>query len=362
MSAIWVLLHRPPVQRGIRAAVAAGLAWQVAVLLPPLLSDYAFYAPLGAVIAVHPTIADSASAAWRSVLAMLMGFALAYVVYEVTRPVPAALTIALIVALAIGVEQWRRVLRDQASWVSFAAVLMITVGAGEPGPYVLRYAGLTLIGAAIGVLVTFALFPPLQLTQAVEHIARTRTLLAAHLRDLADDLREGLVPEPDAWRDRNRRLNRQLDRLRAAETQVERARRANPRARRWQGRASEIREESRAIDRVAVLVDDVSSLVVEFHPGRRGVDAAGAGTGWLLAEALDSLAAVVCAPRTSDGTAPDRQADDIRRAVTALDRLVILLRSTTLSADEGFYALGAVAVGVRRSLVALGVRDRQPVT
>ncbi|ADB73056.1 hypothetical protein Gobs01_03746 [Geodermatophilus obscurus DSM 43160] len=36
---LWVQLHRPAVQRGVRAAVAAALAWQVAVLLPPMLSE-----------------------------------------------------------------------------------------------------------------------------------------------------------------------------------------------------------------------------------------------------------------------------------------------------------------------------------
>lgn len=215
-------------QRGVRAALAAGLAWQVAVLLPPLLSDYAYYAPLGAVIAVHPTIADSANAAWRSVLAILVGFALAYGVYEVTRAVPNALTIALIVALAVVVERWARLLREQASWVSFAAVLMITVGAGEPGPYVLRYAGLTLLGAAVGVLVTTVLFPPMQLTTAVRRIGHTRDLLAAQLESIAAALRNGEVPEPGDWAERGQELDRTLDQMRAAETLVERARRANP--------------------------------------------------------------------------------------------------------------------------------------
>jgi uncharacterized membrane protein YgaE (UPF0421/DUF939 family) len=354
MKQMWVRLHRPEVQRGVRAAVAAGLAWQVAVLLPPMLSDYAYYAPLGAVIAVHPTIADSASAAWRTVLAMLMGFALAFGVYELTRSVPDALTIALLVALAIGIEQWRRLLRDQASWVSFAAVLMITVGAGQPGPYVLRYGGLTLLGAAIGVLVTAVLFPPLQLTQAVDQIARTRTVLSEHLRDVATTLRDGRVPDPDEWTARNRRLDRELDRMRSAERQVERARRANPRARRWQGRASEVREESRAVDRVAVLVDDLTSLVVEFHPHRRGIDLVEPGTGWVLAETLDSLAGVVCTPyHTTDGSTPDERDTEIARALDALHRLVSLLRTATASDDEGFFALGAVAVGVRRSLATL---------
>mgnify|MGYP004504680511 CR=1 FL=1 len=200
------LLREPGVQRGVRAAVAAGLAWQVAVLLPPMLSEYAYYAPLGAVIAVLPTIADSASAAWRSVLAILTGFALSVVVYELTQAVPNALTVAAIVALAVLVEQLR-LWREQASWVSFAAVLMLTVGLDDPDTYVLRYAGLTLLGAAIGVLVTAVLFPPLQLTRAVDQIGHTRGLLSSHLSDIAATLREGRVPDPDEWTDRNRRLD-----------------------------------------------------------------------------------------------------------------------------------------------------------
>ena len=142
------LLREPWVQRGVRAALAAALAWQAAVLLPPALAQYAYYAPLGAVIAVHPTVADSAAAAWRTVLAILLGFGLAVAVQEVTTPIPGALTIALIVALAIGVEQWR-VLREHASWVSFAAVLMLTVGTADPARYAVGYAGLTLLGAAM---------------------------------------------------------------------------------------------------------------------------------------------------------------------------------------------------------------------
>ncbi|MGY1661160.1 aromatic acid exporter family protein [Geodermatophilus sp. SYSU D00705] len=359
MGILWAQLRRPAVQRGVRAAVAAGLAWQAAGLLPPMLSDYAYYAPLGAVIAVHPTIADSASAAWRSVLAILTGFGLAVAVYELTRPVPSALTIALIVALAIAVEQWG-LWREQASWVSFAAVLMLTVGLDDPDAYVLRYAGLTLLGAAIGVLVTTVLFPPLQLTNAVEQITRTRQALADHLREIAATLHEGRVPDAAEWARRARRLDRELDRMRAAEAQVERARRANPRARRWRGRAAGIRAESRAVDRVAVLVDDLISLVVEFQPHRRAVDHVDAGTGRALADALDGLAGVVATPyHRADGTTPDERDGRIATATAALDRLVALLRTATVSDEEGFFAMGAVAVGVRRGLTALDVHARR---
>jgi hypothetical protein len=351
------LLREAWVQRGVRAALAAALAWQVAVLLPPPLAQYAYYAPLGAVIAVHPTVADSAAAAWRTVVAILLGFALAVTVHELTQPLPGALTIAIIVALAVGIEQWR-MLREHASWVSFAAVLMLTVGAANPARYAVGYAGLTLLGAAIGVLVTTVLFPPLQLTTAVRRIDTTRGLLARHLQDIATGLRRGEVPTPDVWLRRGRELETALDRMRVAEGVVERARRANPRARRWGGSAASIREQSRALDRVAVLVDDLTTLVVEFQPHRRGIDQMDGGTGRVLADALDSLARVVCSPFPMARIDPvmDERDAAIGAADAALQRLTTLLRTSEVADDEGFFALGAVTVGMYRSLDTL--RDR----
>ena len=361
MSRTRELLREPWVQRGVRAALAAALAWQVATLLPPALAQSAYYAPLGAVIAVHPTVADSAAAAWRTVLAILLGFALAVTVHELTSPIPGALTIALIVALAVAVEQWR-VLREHASWVSFAAVLMLTVGVADPAKYAVSYAGLTLMGAAIGVLVTTVLFPPMQLTRAVRQIESTRTLLARHLQDIATGLRCGEVPSPGEWATRGQQLEAALDRMRAAEGVVERARRANPRARRWGGSAASIREQSRAIDRVAVLVDDLTTLVVEFQPHRRGIDRIDGGTGWVLADALERLAGVVCTPHLTSGD--ERNHEDREAAIDAADealqRLTTLLRTSEVADDEGFFALGAVTVGMYRALDTLRVRPRTP--
>jgi uncharacterized membrane protein YgaE (UPF0421/DUF939 family) len=343
------LLREPWVQRAVRAALAAALAWEAAGLLPASIAEYAYYAPLGAVIAVHPTVADSAAAAWRTVLAILAGFALAVTVFELTRSLPGALTIALIVALAVGVEQWR-LIGEQASWVSFAAVLMITVGTADPAEYALAYAGLTLLGAAIGVLVTTVLFPPLQLTAATRSIAETRGLLARHLRDMASGLRRGELPSSGEWVRRGEELEAALDRMRAAEGLVERARRANPRARRWGTSTATVREQSRALDRVAVLVDDLTMLVVEFQPHRRGIDRVDGGTGWVLADALDGLADVACLPYDGEQGARDVA---IRGADTALQRLTALLRTSEVADDAGFFALGAVTVGMHRSLDTL---------
>ncbi|TFV64625.1 UNVERIFIED_ORG: hypothetical protein E4P37_12680 [Bacillus sp. AZ43] len=355
------LLREPWVQRGVRAALAAALAWQAATLLPSALSQYSYYAVLGAVIAVHPTVADSASAAWRTVLAILLGFGLAVVVHEATIAVPAGITIALVVGLAILVEQWR-VLGEHASWVSFAAVLMFTVGADDPARYAAGYAGLTLLGAAIGVAVTTVLFPPMQLTTAVRRIATARALLVRHLRDIAERLRRGQVPSPGEWEGRARELGIALDRMRAAEALVERARRANPRARRWGGTAGSIREQSRALDRVAVLVDDLTTLVVEFQPHSRGVARMGGGTERVLADALERLADVVSTPYPTarkDGD-PDERESAIGGAEAALQRLTTLLRTSEIADDDGFFALGAVTVGMHRALDTLRDRGGEP--
>ena len=352
-------LQQPWVQRAVRAALAAGLSWQAALLLPPALAQYAYYAPLGALIAVSPTVADSASAAWRSLLAILVGFALAVALYEVTAGLPDALAVALIVAVAIVVEQWR-LFREQASWVSFAAVLMLTVGTADPADYAVRYAGLTLLGAGIGVAVTSVLFPPLQLTTAVQRIADTRELLAGHLETIASAVRSGGVPSSSDWAARGVELDRALDLMRSAESLVERARRANPRAPRWQGTAARIREQCRGLDRVAVLVDDLTTLVVEFQPHRRGLDRVDDGTGWVLAEALGALAAVVRHPYHATDTEPDERDAAIAAAVAAADRLTALLRSSGIGDDEGFFALGAVTVGMHRSLQTLEAHVRFP--
>ena len=94
----------------------------------------------------------------------------------------------------------------------------------------------------------------------------------------------------------------------------------------------------------------------------RGIDQVDAGTGWVLADVLDSLAGVVCTPyHTTDGSTPDERDEQIERAVAALRRLVSLLRESTVEDDEGFFALGAVAVGVRRSLTALQAEEPRAV-
>ncbi len=96
-------------------------------------------------------------------------------------------------------------------------------------------------------------------------------------------------------------------------------------------------------------------LVVEFQPHRHGLDRIDGGTGWVLADALDGLARVICTPFP---TGADEQGVDGRDAAIdaadeALRRLTTLLRTSRVPDDEGFFALGAVTIGMYRSLDTL---------
>lgn len=357
MAPLRALLRHPAAQRALRAAVAAGTAWQIAVLLPAPLSDYPYYAPLGAIIAVHPTVADSASASWRTVLAILLGSGLAVGVFTATEPLPTAVTLALLVALGVVVEQWR-VLGENATWVTFAAVFVLTVGSGDPADFVLAYAGLVLLGAGLGVTVTTLLFPPLHLTDAAREIAGTRRLVTAHLTATAALLRAGETLSLEEERAREAELTAALDRMRNAERTVERARRANPRARRWRESAARIRDEARALDRVVVLLEDVTALVAEFQPHRAGGPGPDPDTSRRLAGALDGLAGVVRTPyHDATGTRPDERDHRVHLADRALTGLVERVQRAPVAQDPGHLALAAVAVGVRRALLALDALD-----
>jgi hypothetical protein len=102
--------------------------------------------------------------------------------------------------------------------------------------------------------------------------------------------------------------------VRRAEALVERVRQANPRARRWQEAAARIRAESRALDRVAVLIDDLTALVSERQPHRRG-NQTDVDTAQLLGDALAALAGVLRNPHHSgDGTTPDPRTEQIDAA------------------------------------------------
>lgn len=241
----------------IRAALAASLAWAVAGLLPGPAADYPYYAPFGAVIATTFSLAGSVRESVQSVAAIAVGGAVGWVVDFIPAPEP--LAVALVVIPAVVLAGWRR-LGPMGGWVPTAALFTLIVGHGE-ATYVGAYAGLTLLGAVIGIAVN-AVLPPLPLAPAQDAVARFRQTLATDLGELADLIESDKLPSLADWEREHSSSPRERAQMHTAVTEVGEAAQRNRRARRYSGSIDALREEAQVLDRLGLVVSDLADLLL----------------------------------------------------------------------------------------------------
>lgn len=195
------LLH-PRWSLAVRGAVAAALAWAVGMLAPAPLSEFPYYAPLGAVVATTSTLVRSVRESLQTVGALLLGAAVAVGTDAVLAP--DALSVAVVVGLALLCGGWR-VLGDKGAWVANSAIFVLVLGQGDSTQYIGAYAGLVVVGALIGIAVNF-LLPPLPLTPSDAALDDLRDALVEQVDDLADRLEHRGPLEPGEWERRRRAL------------------------------------------------------------------------------------------------------------------------------------------------------------
>jgi uncharacterized membrane protein YgaE (UPF0421/DUF939 family) len=145
----WFRRH-PTVVLSLKASLAAGLAWVVVRPLGGVADDYRYYAPLGAVIATSATLARSVRDSVQALTAIGLGAGVALLAQAPPLPQLAALVLATGVGVAVG--SWH-LLGRRSSWVPITALFVLLVGDAHPWHYALGYAGLTALGAFVGVAV-----------------------------------------------------------------------------------------------------------------------------------------------------------------------------------------------------------------
>lgn len=211
----------------LKAAIGVTAAWLIARLLPMPLEQYAYYAPLGALLGVAPTVVSS----MRTSIQLLSGIAIGLVIgwalvalewpWYVRAPLAAGLGM-----LFAGVRR----LGEGRVYVAIAGVFVVILGAGDPESYVAGYIAQFGIGLAVGTLVNLVFIPPLAFGYARARVADLKTDLAASADDLAEVLEADWPPDRADWLDEARRRQRYVD---EAEAMVQEAREsgfANPRA------------------------------------------------------------------------------------------------------------------------------------
>jgi hypothetical protein len=141
------LVSRTRILLAAKAAVAAGIAWALALVVNPHTRPY--FAPLAVILIVQPTVYDSLSRAFQRVVGVVLGVAAALAVSHVLTPSGWSIAIIVFVGLLLG---WSVRLGPQGVvQVPISALLVFAVGSVTPG-YGARRVLDTLIGSAIAVL------------------------------------------------------------------------------------------------------------------------------------------------------------------------------------------------------------------
>ncbi|MGY1750017.1 hypothetical protein [Modestobacter sp. SYSU DS0511] len=338
--------RHPRAGLAVKAAVAAAIAWALVQLLPGPAADYPYYAPMGALLATTTSLAGSARESFQTVAAVALGAAIALVADAVTAP--NLVSIATVIGIGVLLSGWNR-LGSARTWVPTAALFVLIFGDRDPLDYVAGYVGLILFGALIGIVVT-ALLPQLPLAPAQEQLARLRDVLAAQLADLADGLEQEHPPTEEEWRRRTHTIDPLLAQMRTAVQEADEARKGNFRARRYRQDAQRQYAQARALERLALLVEELTELLADTERADRDRVTLGPALRPAASTALSRLAGVL---RSVDGGASAAGPDETRAAYDALHQLADALREARRKTDDDLFAASSVVVAIRRALAAV---------
>ena len=214
------------VQLAFKTALACAIAWFIALRLPGEVDQYPYYAPLGALISMYSTVADSVKTSLETLAGLLLGIGLAMLLLLTVGP--HFVTVGLLVFLGVLVAGLPR-LGAGREWVPMAALFVLLVGGSNAGDYSLGYAVQMAVGVAVGIAVNFLLLPPLNFSAVGRSLQQLQSDLARQLEDMAEALRENWPPERKDWATNGESITRLGNQVRQAVQAADRSRKANPR-------------------------------------------------------------------------------------------------------------------------------------
>jgi uncharacterized membrane protein YgaE (UPF0421/DUF939 family) len=325
----------PDLFLAFKAALAAMLAWLVAQSLGSFATEYAYYAPLGALTVVSTTVVTSVRSSLEVVQAILLGAALALGAQLLPVAEPLPLGLAVVVGSLIGASG---VAGEMGGWVPLAAMFVLVAGKGDPVEYSVAYGGLTALGALVGVGVN-VLLPQLPLMPTARAQDRLRAQLAGQLDELATALELEILGERD-WNELRRSLVRTARDAEDMILRARQARRANWKAARWAEVADRQDARGQALHKLTGCVDEVIALVGDQRAEIRNDDPAAAELRARTAIALRAVAALL----RDEGSA-----DDARDAVATLRSRVVHAQAHT---GDHHFAAAAVTLNLEQAVEA----------
>lgn len=327
-----------------KTAAAAAIAWYLAPFVPWADSEYSYYAPLGVLVSMYPTVLGSARAGLQALVGLAIGIALGLGgLLLVSVGAPGVIAVALVIALgiALGGVGALGVGRD---WVAIAGVFVLLIGGPAGDEFAPSYLLTMAFGVVVGVAVNLLIIPPLYLRRASGQLNQLRERVSDALREIADALTDRPI-EPERFASATDGLPAMLSTVEDEVHQADESSRANPRGRRHVADKDLNSRRMVALQRVTSGTRDLAAALSRaahdgFSPDAETCEA--------LARSLRACAEIVGA------ATDDPEAEDKLEA--ASDALETLLTHLARSPVEGSpyapaYAYTA-AVCIRRIVLA----------
>ncbi|KFF58590.1 hypothetical protein JF66_17495 [Cryobacterium sp. MLB-32] len=211
-----------------RAALAAGIAWYAAPFMPGVAHDYPYYAPLGALISMYPTVMSSVRNGLQTLAGLVIGAGLAAAVIILSEP--SVLTIPLVIGLGFLISGGPLV-KTTREFVPITALFVLIVGGPNADSYSIGYLVQVCLGIVVGLSVNMLILPRLGFKEAISNLSVFRAALAKHLDEVGDALNEQWPPKNEEWARRSETLALTASAVRDAVSEADDSRKGNPRAR-----------------------------------------------------------------------------------------------------------------------------------
>lgn len=338
------IADQPRLLLAAKAAVASALAWYLAPLIPFAEDEYSYYAPLGVLVSMYPTLARSARSGALALVGLAIGIGIGLCgLGLVWADVPGVVAVALVVGAGVALGGIRA-LGAGREWIAMAGLFTLLLGGRSVEEFSISYLVTMAFGVVVGVVVNLLIVPPLYLGRASERLSFLRATITAQLRAIADSLTEGGPPSPE---DVDRGL-RELSDTGAAVAEVVReadeSGRANPRVRRHREERERNERRMAALERTAFCTRDLAEVLLSADPQLLSEHE---DLRQCLAEAVRATADLVDTPEHDDD-APVRLA----AAEQGLDHCFARIDATPWPSPSAAAVVLAAATCVRRIIDA----------
>lgn len=330
----------------VKAAVAAVIAWQLAVRVMD--SPTPFYAPLAALLVVDKTIVRSLWQSVERVVAVVVGMTVAWVVGTSVGVTWWSMTLVMFVALLIG--RWDR-LGEHGIQVPIMVLLSLVTVKWADVDFTYLTIVETVLGGAVGVAVNAVVLAPMHLTEPRRAVLDLTERVRGLLEDMAEGVREGW--DGDTAREWHRRASRIGEAVPAVLEAIETGRestRLNPRHRLrparidWDGYAAT----AEAVQRTQWPVAGIARTLADAADDAQWQ--AAPSEDWLgcYAAVLERLGAAGALFGVHRAEAEREVAELLDAAESSLDDLGRQVRETTLEDPNAWPAYGALVLEARR--------------